>query len=418
MATLITRRTVVQILGAGITAGIVPLRAQPPRRLFAYVGSWTQGPFGVGGGGGITVFSVDQSTGELTTLSRTGPEFDNLNAGYLCVAPNGRHLYSTNEAKNRDGELGVGGAVLSFAIDPADGSIRHLNTQASMGVNPAYISIDATGSVVAASNHGDYVPAVRVTVEGGTPRIEKVYDDGTVAILPVRPDGTLAPASDVAVLERLSGVDPISQRSPHAHSVNFDPSNRFVIVCDKGADRLYTFRIDTSSGTLTDRKAFTTAPGISPRHSVFHPTLPYVFIVNERESSISVYAFDAESRELDFIQKSPTIPSDFSEPNAPADVRVHPNGQFVYASNRGHDSIAIFRVDQSSGRLELVDRVPTGGSTPRNINLDPSARHLYAANQGSDRITVFDVDARSGSLSPTGATADVLKPACIKFLQV
>ena len=287
-----------------------------------------------------------------------------------------------------------------------------------MGVNPAYISMDATGSVVAASNHGDYVPAVRITSEAGTPRIDKVYDDGTVAILPVQPDGTLAPASDVAVLERLSGVDPISQRSAHAHSVNFDPSNRFVLVCDKGADRLYTFRIDTRSGTLTDRKAFTTDPGISPRHSVFHPTLPYVFIVNERESSIAVYAFDADSGDLDFVQKSPTIPSDFTERNAPADVRVHPNGRFVYASNRGHDSVAIFRVDESSGRLDLVDRVPTGGSTPRNISLDPSARHLYAANQESDRVTVFDVDARSGSLSPTGATAEVLKPACIKFMQV
>lgn len=413
-----TRRNFVTMVGAGFATAAITGRAQASRRLFAYVGSWTQGPFGVGGGGGITVFSVDRATGVLTELSRTGPEFDNLNAGYQCISRNGPYLYSTNEAKNRDGELGVGGAVLSFTINPADGSLTHKNTQPSMGVNPAYISIDATGSFVMAANHGDYVPAVRVTTRDGAPQIEKVYDDGTVAMFPVQSNGTLAPPSDVAVLDRLTtGVDPVSQRSPHAHSVNFDPSNRFVVVCDKGADRLYTFRVDTRSRKLVDRKVFTTAPGISPRHSAFHPSLPYVFIVHERESSIASYRYDT-SGNLELIHTVATIPDGFSERNSPADVRVHPNGPFVYGSNRGHDSVAIFRLDEATGRLESIGIVSSGGATPRGINLDPSGRFLYAANQGSDNVTVFAVNPASGMLAVTDASADVLKPSCIKFVEI
>lgn len=413
-----TRREFVTVVGAGLAAASIPGRAQSGGRLFAYVGSWTQGPFGTGGGGGITVFSVDRASGALTELSHTGPEFENLNAGYLAVAPNGRFLYSTYEAKNRDGELGSGGAILSFSINRDNGALTHINTQPSLGVNPAYVAIDATGSLVLTSNHGDYVPAVRIASNASGPRIEKIYDDGSVVALPVQADGSLAPPSDAAVLDRLSGVDPVSQRSPHAHSVNFDPSNSFIVVCDKGADRIYTYRFDLSSGTLRDRKIVTTAPGISPRHSAFHPTLPYVFIVHERQSSMASYRYDAATAELEHIQTVDTIPSGFSERNAPADVRVHPNGRFVYACNRGHDSVAIYSVDEGSGRLTSLGNVPCGGAGPRGINLDPAAAHLYAANQVSNNVAVFDVDANSGMLTPTGASAEVLKPACIKFLDV
>jgi len=413
----LTRRDFVAVLGAGL-AGVASLgRAQSSGKLYAYVGSWTQGPFGVGGGGGITVFAVDRGTGALTQTSRTGPQFDNLNAGYLAISPRGRVLYSTNEVKNRDGELGSGGAILSFSIDRTNGSLTHMNTQPSMGVNPAYVTIDATGSVVVASNHGDYVPAVRVTRAASGPTIEKVYDDGTVVVLPVNADGTLAPPSDVAILDRMGSVDPISQRNPHAHSVNFDPSNRFVVVCDKGADRIYSFLVDTESGTLTGRRFVTAEPGVSPRHSAFHPRLPYVFIVHERQSSIAAYRYDSVTGALEHIQTIATIPSGFTARNMPADVRVHPNGRFVYSSNRGHDSIAIFRLDDSTGRLTSLGTVPCGGAGPRGINLDPSAQYLYAANLDSSNVAVFRIDSDDGMLTPTGATADVLKPACIKFLE-
>jgi len=414
----LSRREFVALMGAGLAASSAAAQLQPQRTLYAYVGSWTQGPFGVGGGGGIQVFTVDMSDGSLTPMSRTGPEFDNLNAGYLSISPNGRVLYSTNEIKNLNGEFGAGGGILSFSIDQSDGSLTHMNTQPSMGVNPAYVTIDATGAWVLATNHGNYDPVVTVVKRDGIPEIEKIYDDGTVSMFPVRPDGTLDPASDVAVLERLSSVDPVAQQSSHAHSANFDPSNSFVIVCDKGTDRLYTYRVDAVSRTLADGKFFATAPGISPRHSAFHPRLPYVFVINERASTVSSFQFDADTRDVSHIQSVSTLPADFTTRNTTADIRVHPDGQFVYGSNRGHDSIAIYRIDEASGELTTVDIVSTLGQTPRGFNFDPSGRYIFVANQGSNSVVTFEVDPDSGLLTPTGAQAEALKPACVKFLAV
>lgn len=411
------RRDFLALIGAGLAGATTATAAlQSPKKLYAYIGSWTTGPFGVGGGGGIHVFTVNMSDGALTLVSRTGPEFDNLNAGYICISPNGRFLYSTNEIKNLNGKDGAGGGVLSFAINQETGSLTHLNTQPSMGVNPTYIAIDATGSRVVAANHGDFVPIVRVIKKNGVPEIENLYDDGTVSMFAVRPDGTVEPACDVAVLERTHGVDPRTQTSAHAHSVNFDPGNRFVIACDKGADHLYVYRVDPGSRTLADGKAFSTPPGISPRHSAFHPRLPYVFIINERESSLSSFHFDSKTGGVSPIQTVRTIPAGFTARNSPADIRVHPNGKFVYGSNRGHDSIAIFRIDEATGRMTSAGIVPTQGSTPRAFNFEPSGRYIFAANQASNNVVTFAVDPDSGMLTPTGAKAEVPKPVCVKFV--
>ena len=413
----LTRREFVTLMTAGAVTASTDILAQSAK-LYAYVGSWTQGPFGVGGGGGITLFTVDLADGSLTRIGHTGPEFENLNAGYLAVSPDSRYLYSTNEVKNLHGEFGGGGGLLSFSINPDDGSITHMNTVQSMGVNPAFITLDATGTRILTSNHGNYDPVVRITEENGVPRIEKVYDDGTVAIFPVNENGTLEPAADVAVLERISGVDPVAQQSAHAHSVNFDPTNSFVIVCDKGGDRIYTYRVDPGSYSLDDEKFIQTEPGLSPRHSVFHPTAPYVFVINERASTILSLQYELATHELSQVQSVPTIPSDFTMRNTTADIRVHPNGRFLYGSNRGHDSIAIYAIDEATGELELLDIVSTLGQTPRNFNFDPSGRFVFVCNQGSNSVVSFEVNADDGSLTPTGAEAAALKPACIKFVSV
>jgi len=423
MSNDLSRRDLLALLGAGLVAPMASARAQSEaqsgaqsgQRLYAYVGSWTVGPFGVGGGGGMHAFSVDISDGSLTPVGRTtGPEFENFNVGYIAVAPNGRFLYASNEVENYDGTFS-GGGMLTFAINQQDGSFTHISTQPSMGVYPAYVAIDKAGSGVIVANHGNYDASVRVVKRNGIPEIEKVWDDGTVALFPVRPDGTLGPASDVAVLERTTSVDEYSQRSAHAHSVNFDPSNRIVLACDKGTDRIYTHRIDLTAGTLTDERVYHTAPGIAPRHSSFHPTLPYIFVVNERESSLSSYRYDATTGEISLIETLPTIPAGFTERNSPADVHVHPNGTFVYSSNRGHDSLAIFAIDQSSGRMTLVDIVSTQGGTPRAFMFDPSGRYIFAGNQRTNSIVTFAVDADSGRLTPTGAKVEVPKPVCIQF---
>ena len=406
--------------GLGLMASTAAAQGQPqsPRRTFAYVGSWTSGPgIGVGNGGGLSVFAIDMATGTLTPVMRTGPEFDKFNAGYLAVHPNGRFLYATNEVESYDGEFG-GGAVVTFAINPADGSIAPVGTQPSMGVWPAYISIDKTGSRVAVANHGNYDPSVRVVKKNGVPEIEKVWDDGTVALLPVRPDGTLDRPSDVAVLERTQSVDKVTQRSAHAHSVNWDPSQRMVVVCDKGCDRVYTYRVADGSHTLAEGKVLKTATGIAPRHSSFHPQLPYVFVVNERQSSLSCYRYDANTADISLVQTIPTIPADYTMNNSPADVHVHPNGKFVYSSNRGHNSIAIFGIDSSTGRMTLGDIVSTQGSTPRGFRFDPSGRYVFAANQGSGSIVTFAVDPDRGTLTPTGAKVDVPRPVCVQLATI
>jgi 6-phosphogluconolactonase len=411
----LTRRDFLGLVGAGVLAGGAAMQAQSGKRLFAYVASWTSGPgIGVGNGGGISVFSVDMATGTLTPVMRTGQEFDKMNTGYLAVHPNGRFLYATNEVESYDSEYG-GGAVLTFAINPADGSIAHVGTQPSMGVWPAYISIDKAGSRVTVANHGNYDPSVRVVKKNGVPEIEKVWDDGTVALLPVKADGTLDRPSDVAVLERTTSVDKVTQRSAHAHSVNWDPSQRMVLVCDKGCDRVYTYRVANGSRTLADGKVLKTEPGIAPRHSSFHPRLPYVFVVNERQSSLSCYRYDANTADINLVQTVPTIPPDYTMNNSPADVHVHPNGKFVYSSNRGHNSIAIFRIDESSGRMTLVDIISTQGSTPRGFNFEPTGRFLFAGNQGTGSIVTFAVDGDSGKLTPTGAKVDVPRPVCVQF---
>ena len=413
----LSRREFVTLVGAGVAAAI-PARAQsqPSQTLYAYVGSLTAGGWGIGGGGGISVHTVDMSDGSLTQVSRTGPEFDNLSAGYQCISPGGRFLYSSDQVRNLHGETGAGGGLLSFAIDQGDGSIGHMNTQPSMGVNPAYIAMDATGSWLVAANHANYDAAVTVVKTDGVLAIRKVYDDGTVSILPVREDGTLGFATDVAILERTGSVDPYRQANAHAHCVNFDPSNRFVLICDKGADRLYVYRVDHGTGTFTDGKFFPTKPGVIPRHNKFHPTLPYAFVIHEHESSLSSYHFDSENGDLTLIETVPTVPADFDGVNSPADVQVHPNGRFVYGSNRGHDSIAIFAIDEATGRLTPAGIVSTGGQRPRGFRIEPTGTYLFAGNQDSDSVVTFVIDPDSGMLTPTGARANIPRPVCFNFL--
>jgi 6-phosphogluconolactonase len=414
----LSRREFLTATGVALTASAAALRAQPPRRLFAYVASWTSGPgIGVGTGGGISVFSVDTATGALAPVMRTGPEFDRMNTGYLAVNPNGRFLYATNEVESYDNEYG-GGGVLTFMISPSDGSIAHLATQPSMGVWPAYISIDRVGSRVAVANHGNYDPSVRIVKKNGMPEIEKVWDDGTVALLPVKADGVLDRPSDVAILERTTSVDKVTQRSAHAHSVNWDPSQRMVLVCDKGCDRVYTYRVANGSTKLADGKVLKTEPGIAPRHSSFHPTLPFVYVVNERQSSLSCYRYDAGTADIILVHTIATIPAEYTMNNSPADVHVHANGKFVYSSNRGHNSIAIFRIDEASGRMTLVDIVSTQGATPRGFNFEPDGRFLLVGNQGTGNVVTFAVNGETGKLTPTGAKAEVPRPVCIQFAMI
>jgi 6-phosphogluconolactonase len=321
-----------------------------------------------------------------------------------------------NETRNLDGTIGAGGGVLAFAINRENGSLRHVNTQPSMGVNPCYVTIDTDGSRLLVANHGQSnLAVVRVERKNGVAEIEHFYDDGTVAIFGIRPDGSLEPARDVSVLERKPGLAANSQPTGQPHSVNFDPSHRFALACDVGTDNLYVYRIDSGSLSLANVQVFPTTPGRAPRFSAFHPRLPYVFVVNERESSLSSFHFDSRTGEVRPIQTVPTVPAGYSGRNAPSDVHVHPNGKFVYGSNRGHDSIAIFRIDEATGMLTQVEVVKTQGQNPRGFGFEPSGHFIVVGNQASNNLVTFAVDPDSGRMTPTGGKADVARPACVRF---
>jgi 6-phosphogluconolactonase len=379
----------------------------------------------VGGGGGIHVFAVDPRDCSLKALSSVAPE---LNAGYICISPDGRYLYATDERKDFGGKPGAGGGVVSFAIDQQDGSLTRLSSQRSMGAFPAYIAIDRTGSRVVTSNHGSYDTVAQLArTREGVLHLENTYDDATIAMFSPSSAGLLGDACDVAVLERghaagwedESGLDAIFRASPHAHSVNFDPSAQFVLACDKGTDRIYVYRIEAKGCALKQVKVVATPMGTAPRHSAFHPRLPYVFVINELQPSLSSFSFDAKTGDLQAIQTIPTVAKDAinrgGKRSMPADVHVHPNGRFVYGSTRGNDTIAIFRIDEATGRMTALDEVSTRGATPRGFNFDPSGRFVLVGNQDSNTVVTFAVDPESGQMSPTGAMVEVPRPVCIRF---
>ena len=413
----LSRRDLLSVPGVAL-AGRTALSAyQPsPKKPYAYVSSWTKGPFGVGGGGGITAFTINRSDGALTQVFKTGPEFDGLNGGNLCISANGRFLYCTQEVPNLNGKAGAGGGVHAFAINQENGSLTHLNTQPSMGVNPCFIIIDRTGNRVLVANHGDLVKAVRVAKRNGIPVIENPTDDGTVAMFVVKSDGSLEPACDVAVFERRPLTETGSGAA--AHSVNFDNTGRWVVACDVGTDHVYVYRFDPASRTLGTGKSFRTPPGRAPRHSAFHAHLPYFFITNERESILTSFRFDSKTGDVRSIETIPTIPADFKERNSLSDIRIHPNGKFVYASNRGHDSLVIVRIEEETGKMIPVDIVSTLGGIPREFDFEPSGRFLYVGNQTTNQMITFAVDPDTGKMTPSGAKMEIPKPACVKFLML
>jgi 6-phosphogluconolactonase len=356
-----------------------------------YVGTFSRTvPHGRGSAEGIYVCRMDPVSGALTLVHTVA---DVPNPSFLALHPSRRYLYAVNAVPEIDGH--PGGAVSAFAIDPATGALTFLNRQSSHGAGPCHVSVEHTGRFVLAANYGG----------------------GSVVMFPVQSDGSLAAASDF-VQHTGSSVNPRRQEGPHAHSITPDPANRFALACDLGLDNVLVYRLDLEAGRLipNDPPFVRTHPGAGPRHLDFHPNGRYVYVINELDSTLTVFTYDAERGVLEEIQTISTLPEDFAGQNTCADVHVHPAGRFVYGSNRGHDSIAIFRVDEGTGRLDAVGHVPTQGQTPRNFAIDPSGTFLYAANQQSDTIVAFRIDQGMGQLAPTGHVLSIPTPVCVKFL--
>lgn len=358
-----------------------------------YVGTYTtRETFVSGRAEGIYAFRFDPATGALSPAHTSSAV---VNPSYLAIHPSRRYLYSVNEVYSPEGATEPGGGVSSFAIDQESGALTFLNRQASHGGAPCHLVVDQSGKFVLVAN----------------------YSTGSIALLPIQDDGSLASASDV-VQHAGSSVNPQRQQGPHAHSINLDRANRFALVCDLGLDKILTYRLDAATAKLVphDTPWAEARAGAGPRHLDVHPNGRYAYVINELDSTIDAFAYDAAAGTLRCVQSLSTLPEDFSGRSHCADVHVHPNGRFVYGSNRGHNSIAVFAIDAASGQLTAMGHTSTQGKTPRNFTLDPTGQFLLAANQDSDTIVTFRVDPERGTLTPAGPVTTAPTPVCIKFM--
>jgi 6-phosphogluconolactonase len=333
---------------------------------------------------------MDDQTGALT---HKGVVAECASPSFLAIAPDGRRVLAVNETGDYGGART--GSVSAFERDPASGGLRLINAVSSHGSYPCHIVLARSGAHVLLANYGS----------------------GTVVVAPVRPDGSLGDATCVVQHEG-SSVNSERQEGPHAHSVNFDPSGRIALACDLGTDQIVPYRFETTSGTLvrTDAPAAKAAPGAGPRHLAFHPNGRLVYVINELDSTIAAYRYDAAQGGLRHIASSPTLPTSFVGPSTTAEVVVHPSGKWIYGSNRGHDSLAAFAINPASGALRPMGHVSTEGRTPRNFAVHPSGRLLIAANQDSNSIVAFAVDEATGMPRAAGHQAEVPQPVCVRFV--
>lgn len=327
------------------------------------------------------------------TLGEPELAAETISPAFLAIHPNRRFLYAVGEAGRLDGN--PVGAVVAFAIDSESGKLARLNHQLSGGRGPCHLMVDHAGRNVLVAN----------------------YWAGTAAVLPIEPDGRLRPASSV-VQHAGEGVHPQRQTGPHAHSINLDLANRFAFVADLGLDQVFVYRFSSEAGTLAPNEpaGVKVAPGSGPRHFAFHPTGRFTYVINELDSTITAFAYDAQQGVLNAIHTVPTLPAEFEGVNTTAEVLVHPSGKFLYGSNRGHDSLARFRIDEETGRLTPLGHTSSGGEMPRNFAMDPLGRFILVENQASNSVLVFRIDLETGDLKPTDSRITVPSPTCIRMI--
>jgi 6-phosphogluconolactonase len=362
--------------------------ADTPKELLVYIGTYTGG----GKSKGIYCYRLDLASG---TLTEAGVTEGVKNPSFLAIHPSGKYLYSVSEVSDAGGK--PTGGVSAFALDRKTGQLTPLNHQSSEGAGPCHVSVDKTGKCVLVANYGG----------------------GSVASLPVQENGSLAKAA-TAVQHEGSSVNPSRQAAPHAHSINVSPDNRFAFAADLGLDKVLIYKLDPAKATLApnDPPFAATPPGGGPRHFAFHPSGRFAYVCNEMLSSVTAFAYDAEKGSLTSIQTITTLPADKQglPGNSTAEIQVHPSGKFLYCSNRGHDSLAEFAIDEKTGKLTAIGHQPTLGKTPRNFGIDPTGAYVIACNQATDSIVLFKVNQETGALLEAGKPVQVPTPVCVKFL--
>jgi 6-phosphogluconolactonase len=350
------------------------------QELYLFVGTYTNG-----NSKGIYVYKFNTATGDGTAVSTIKAN----NPSYLAIAPDGKHIYSANESEGS-------GSVGAYAFDPETGTLRLLNSQSAQGRSTCYISEDRSMKWVVVAN----------------------YSSGSLAALPLNTDGSLAPAAQV-IRHSGSGVNRERQEQAHVHSTIFSPDEKFLYVADLGTDKEYIYRFDpTRPVPLTDAAdSFASVkPGSGPRHIVFHPTEPFLYLISEMSGTIDAFRYDKNSGKLTPFQRIRTTVKSFTGDPGSADIHIRPDGKFLYASNRGEsNTLAVFAIGKD-GRLTNKQYLPVNGKHPRNFVIDPSGRFLLVANRDTDNIVVFAIDPLTGLLKATGKTLEVPNPVCLKFL--
>jgi 6-phosphogluconolactonase len=355
-------------------------------KYFVYIGTYT-----TKGSKGIYVSRFDAATGDIST-----PELatEGGNPCFLAVFPDQHHLLSAADTIQADGRTNSG--MASFTIDRETGKLTLVNTRFCGWRADCHVAVDPTAHCALAAS----------------------YTDGCVASAPLSADGTIGEVTSL-IRHHGSGPNPARQAGPHAHQVVIDPADQHVLVCDLGLDRIMSYRFDPAAGTLaTNDPPYTkVGPGTGPRHLAFHPNGRIAYVVSELANTVTACAYDGAGGTLSPVQIVSTLPPGYEGTNTAAEVAVHPSGKFLYASNRGHNSVELFRIDPASGLLSPVQDEPTQGRTPRFIAIDPTGRFLFVANQDSDNVVIFRINGDDGRLTPTGVQIKASLPVCVAFVR-
>jgi 6-phosphogluconolactonase len=363
-----------------VFAALAVAEEKGPKKFMVYFGTYTSDKKSEG----IYRSELDLETGKLSVPKLAGKA---TNPSFLAIHPTGKFLYAVGEVSDLKKGKKSTGAVMAFAIDPKTGDLTLLNQQSSEGAGPCHVVTDPAGKYAFAANYGG----------------------GNACALPIREDGKLGEATGFAQHE------PRGKKRPLAHSINVDAAGKFAVVADAGIDRVFVYRVEDGKLKANDPPYTELPAGAAPRHFAFHPGGKHAYAINESALSITAFDYDAAKGTLTEVQTISTVPEGWKK-GSTAEVVVHPSGKFVYGSNRGHDSIAVFKVDAATGKLTHVENQGKGIKTPRNFAIDPTGRYCLVANQDTHSVLVFKVNPESGKLEPTDAKVDVGRPVCVRFL--